>query len=142
MDIEKVPQDNISTFSNNAKAMYATDESGEYSVVRSSGWIVEEAVTKQALNEFDRLAMIAYELVERGEKSPLYYHMFAQRMDTATLAQSMGWFQWRVKRHFNPTVFSKLSEKVMKQYSEALGVSTCALSSLPDISTKPSNDTE
>jgi hypothetical protein len=54
MEAKKVPQDNISTYANNSKAVYATDENGEYSVIASTGWEVEEEVTKQALNEFER----------------------------------------------------------------------------------------
>lgn len=133
MDAKNVPQDHISTYANHSKAIYAKAESGEYKVVASTGWDVEEEVTKQALQEFQRQAAEAYHLVEKGEKSPLYYHMFAQRMDLMVLAQSMGWFQWRVKRHFSPRVFAKLSSAKLAQYSEALGISQQQLTSLPDL---------
>ncbi|GLR75077.1 hypothetical protein [Aliivibrio sifiae] len=136
MEATKVPQDNISTYANNAKAVYATDENGDYSVVASTGWEVEEEVTKQALNEFERQAQVAYDLVRTGEKSPLYYHMFAQRMDLIVLAQSVGWFQWRVKRHFSPKVFAKLSPAKLSAYSDALGVSVKKLTKLPNLSNK------
>ncbi|MBB1312593.1 MULTISPECIES: hypothetical protein [Aliivibrio] len=136
MDVSKVPQDNISTYANNSKAVYATDENGDYSVIASTGWEVEEEVTKQALNEFERQALEAYELVRQGEKSPLYYHMFAQRMDIIVLAQSVGWFQWRVKRHFSPSVFAKLSSAKLAIYSDALGVSVKQLALLPNLSNK------
>ncbi len=133
MDAKNVPQDDISTYANHSKAIYARDENGDYAVVASSGWNVEEEVTKQALNEYQRLALVAYQLVEKGEKSPLYYHMFAQRMDLMVLAQSVGWFQWRVKRHFTPSVFAKLSSAKLALYSDALGVSVQQLTSLPDL---------
>ncbi|GGB12780.1 hypothetical protein [Agarivorans gilvus] len=133
MDAKNVPQDQISTYANHSKAIYAKNDNGEYTVVASSGWDVEEEVTKQALNEFQRLALAAYQQVEKGEKSPLYYHMFAQRMDLMVLAQSMGWFQWRVKRHFIPRVFAKLSPAKLAQYSEALGISVQQLRTLPKL---------
>ncbi|MDD9174704.1 hypothetical protein ERW49_01420 [Aliivibrio finisterrensis] len=136
MEAKKVPQDNISTYANNAKAVYATDENGDYSVVASTGWEVEEEVTKQALNEFERQAQVAYNLVRTGEKSPLYYHMFAQRMDLMVLAQSVGWFQWRVKRHFSPKIFAKLSPVKLSAYSDALGISVKQLTKLPNLSNK------
>lgn len=133
MEANKVPQDQSSTYANNVKALYATSESGEYSVVTSSGWEAEELVTKQALNEFERLAQVAYELVEKGDKSPLYYHMYAQRMDIMVLAQSVGWFQWRIKRHMKPAIFAKLSTKKLNTYSEVLGISVEQLSRLPEL---------
>jgi len=119
MDIKNVPQDHISTYANNKKAIYATDEKGRYGVVASSGWDVEEEATKQALDELQRQADEAYAEVKEGKRSTLYYHMYAQRMDPIVLAQSTGMFQWRVKRHFKPAVFATLSEKLLVRYSEA-----------------------
>ncbi|WED27717.1 hypothetical protein L3V77_05625 [Vibrio sp. DW001] len=132
MDAKKVPQDQISTYASHSKAIYATDENGQYSVVASTGWDVEEEVTKQALSEFERLAIEAYLLVKKGEKSTLYYHMFAKRMDLMVLAQSVGWFQWRVKRHFTPKVFAKLSSAKLAKYSDVLGISVQELILLPN----------
>ncbi|MBU1641886.1 hypothetical protein KKE54_00880 [bacterium] len=131
MEIKKVPQDHISTYAENKKAVYATDDEGRYGVVASSGWHVEEEVTKQALNELERLAGEAYEAVKRDEKSPLFYHMYAQRMDLIVLAQSVGMFQWRVKHHFTPSVFAKLPDRVLARYSDALGITVDDLKLLP-----------
>ncbi len=132
MDIKNVPQDHISTYAGNKKAIYATNENGEYGVVASSGWEIEEEATKQALHELERQAEEAYSEVAKGRMSPLYYHMYAQRMDPIVLAQSVEMFQWRVKRHFKPAVFSKLSDAMLSRYSEALGVSVEDLKQLPD----------
>jgi len=131
MNINNVPQDKISTYSNNKKAMYALNEKGEYEIISSSGWDVEEEATIQALQELKRLAREAYEEVQRGEKSPLYYHMFEQRMELLVLSQAIGMFQWRVKRHFKPSVFKKLSSSMLEKYSEALGLSVTDLQKLP-----------
>jgi hypothetical protein len=131
MDIKNVPQDHISTYADNKKAIYATDEKGRYGVIASSGWDVEEAATKQALDELQRQADAAYAEVKEGKRSTLYYHMYAQRMDPVVLAQSVGMFQWRVKRHFKPAVFARVSEKVLARYSEALGVTVEDLKKLP-----------
>lgn len=131
MEIKNVPQDGISTYAGNKKAMYATNENGEYGVVASSGWEIEEEATKQALLELERQAAEAYDVVAQGQMSPLYYHMYAQRMDLIVLAQSVEMFQWRVRRHFKPAVFSKLSNAMLTRYSEALGVSIGDLKQLP-----------
>lgn len=131
MDIKQVPQDDISTYANNKKAIYATDENGEYQVVSSSGWEVEGEATLQALNALNTLAQDAYQAVSAGFKSPLYYHMYAQRMDVCVLAQSVGTFQWRVKRHLSPKIFNKLSDKWLNRYADALGLSVATLKTLP-----------
>jgi hypothetical protein len=133
MDVKNVPQDNISTYAKNKKAIYATDESGEYSVVASSGWDVEGEATLQALNALQEQAKLAYQEVMSGKKSPLYYHMYAQRMDLIVLAQSVGAFQWRVKRHFSAPIFNKLPDPWLTRYADALGLTVEAISILPEL---------
>lgn len=136
MDIKNVPQDDISTYAKNKKALYATGSDGQYEVVASSGWDVEGEATTQALTELQRQAESAYQAVLDGHKSTLYYHMYAQRMDLIVLAQSVGMFQWRVKRHFTPLVFAKLSSKLLSRYSDALGLSIEELQQLPKLKEK------
>lgn len=131
MDHNNVPQQNISTYSGNKKAIYATAKNGDYTIVASSGWTVEEAVTRQALQELERLADVAFQLVKSGKRSPLYFHMYNRRMDLQTLAQSSGLFQWRIKRHFRPALFKKLKPKMLARYGEALGLSTASLCRIP-----------
>lgn len=131
MNTEDVPQDNSKTYYGHKRLLYAQDKGGDYTTVTSSGWEAEEQATLNAVNEFERLAEEARMSVQRGESSPLFYHMYARRMDLPLLAQTSGLFQWQVKRHFKPTVFSKLSEKKLDRYSEVLGVSVDALKTLP-----------
>ena len=131
MNNSKVPQHNISTYADNKKAIYAIDENGVYTIVASSGWEVEEEATKQALGELERLANIAYDKVVSGEVSPLYFHMYDRRMDLQTLAQMTGLFKWRIKRHFKPMIFNKLSKKMLECYGDTLGISVEKLCTLP-----------
>ncbi len=130
MNNSKVPQHNISTYADNKKAIYAIDENGVYTIVASSGWEVEEEATKQALGELERLANIAYDKVVSGEVSPLYFHMYDRRMDLQTLAQMTGLFKWRIKRHFKPMIFNKLSKKMLECYGDTLGISVEKLCTL------------
>lgn len=126
-----VPQDKITTYGGNKKAMYATDDQGNYTLVASSGWEVEETATMQAVQELQRLTEEAHTQVQRGSKSPLFFHMYAQRMDPQVLAESTGIFKWRIKRHFRPKTFQKLSAAMLARYADALGISTDTLCSLP-----------
>lgn len=131
MEKDSVPQQNISTYSGNKKAIYATDENGEYAIIASSGWTVEEEVTRQALTELERLASEAHKEVQSAKRSTLYFHMYDRRMDLQTLAQSTGLFQWRIRRHFKPNIFKKLRPEILSRYGEALGLSTEALCTIP-----------
>ncbi len=121
MDIKSVPQDDSSTYANNKKAIYAKDENGEVKVVGSSGWEAEETVTKQALHDLEQSAKDAYCEVKKGLKSPLYYHMFAVRMDLQVLADSTGFFKWTIKRDFNPKRYKNINENRLAVYAEAMG---------------------
>jgi len=134
MESDRVPQDNISTLANHKKAIYATSGTGgAYGIVASSGWEVEEEVTRQALKELERLSHEAYLKVLSGEVSPLYFHMYDQRMDLQVLAQTTGIFKWRLKRHFNPQVFVNLSPKMLERHASALGLSVDELCRLPNV---------
>lgn len=132
MQQNRVPQDAITTYSGNKKAMYATDEQGNYTLIASSGWEVEEVATMQAVHELQRLAQVAHTQVLGGKKSPLFFHMYARRMDLQILAESVGIFKWRIKRHFNPKIFKNLSRTILDRYADALGISRETLLMLPE----------
>jgi len=131
MDIYSVPQDDSSTYANNKKAIYAKDSDGSVKVVGSSGWEAEEIVTKQALNDLQEMAHTAYCEVKKGDKSPLYYHMYAIRMDLQILSDATGFFKWSIQRDFKPSVFKKIKEKRLLIYAETMGKSIDELRLLP-----------
>jgi hypothetical protein len=131
MEDSKVPQHNISTYANNKKAIYATDATGKYTIVASSGWEVEEEATRQALVELERLAAVAYEKALSGKVSPLYYHMYDRRMELQTLSQASGMSKWRIKRHFRLKIFARLSTRMLARYADTLGISVKLLCTLP-----------
>jgi hypothetical protein len=129
---EQVPQEDNATFGGERKLVYATDDSGRYTSVTTSGWKVEEVVTSGAVEEFQRMENEARARVQRGEASPLEYHMYARRMDVVTLAQSTSLFAWRVRRHLQPRHFATLKPKLLQRYADALGLSVDELRRLPD----------
>ena len=133
MDINSVPQDDISTLANNKKAIYAKAEDGEIKAVASSGWEAEETATKLALENLELSAKEAYCEVKKGEKSPLYYYMFSQRMDLQILAETTGFFKWRISRDFKPEIFKKISDKRLSVYADALGKTIENLRVLEDV---------
>lgn len=44
-------------------------------------------------------------------------------MDIGVLSSYVGMWQWRVKRHFKPTIFAKLKETVLQKYAETFNIS-------------------
>jgi hypothetical protein len=127
----EVPQDNAHALGGKTKAIYATDETGNVKVTETSGWDIEEIVLDQALEELQRQTEDALTRVQNGETSPLEYYMYKQRMDLPMLAQATSQFQWRVRRHFKPNIFSRLSSKQLDLYAEVLDLSVEKLTELP-----------
>jgi hypothetical protein len=129
---DEVPQDRARAFEGQKKAVYAVDGEGRYSITGSSGWEAEEIVLDQAITYFARLASQALERVRCGTASPLEYHMYRQRMDLTLLAQSTGFFKWRVRRHLRPAVFARLNAKILERYTGALGLTIQQITQVPD----------
>lgn len=133
MKQDEVPQFETKAMNGEGKALYALDAAGNYTVVRSAGWEAEDIVLEQAIAECERLAADAFARAKRGETGALEYHMYKKRMDVVVLAQSTGYFQWRVKRHLKAGAFEKLSPDVQQRYSDALGMSARELNTLPAV---------
>ena len=133
MDINEIPQDDSKIFRGQKKVIYAT-QNGHYKTGTTTGWDTEAFVTEQAVEEFNQLTNEALDAVKRGEKSPLFYYMYRYRFDLQTLAQTTEFWQWQIKRHFKPQVFTRLSDKVLKMYAEAFGIKIMELKNKNDIS--------
>ncbi|MBK8891313.1 MAG: hypothetical protein IPN75_13620 [Dechloromonas sp.] len=118
----EVPQEGNATLGGHRKALYARGADGRLRIVQSVGWEVEEIVTRQAVEDLNRLAEEARQRVASGLTSALEYHMHKARMDVALLAQTTGLWQWRIRRHFRPAVFASLSPALRQRYAEAMGI--------------------
>jgi hypothetical protein len=127
MELDAVPQDNSHTYGGHRKLVYATDERGEYVGVQSTGWEAETIATDSALDLLQQQQAEAWQRAQRGETSALEYYMVYRRMDVALLSQTSGIFQWRIRRHFKPSVYSRLPDRLLQRYSEALGLDVATL---------------
>ena len=118
----EVPQEGNVTLGGHRKALYARGADGKLQMVKSAGWEVEEIVTRQAVDDLNRLAEDARQRVAAGLTSTLEYHMHKARMDVPLLAQTTGLWQWRIRRHFRPAVFAALSAVLRQRYANAMGL--------------------
>ncbi|NRT14251.1 hypothetical protein HNP99_000591 [Flavobacterium sp. 28A] len=123
MKKNEVPQDkgNLSNI-NMKELVYATDEKGNYTTALSTGWEPKTIALSNSIEEISERIAIAKELVDKNEASPIYYLMEVNRMDIAILASYVGMWQWRVKRHFKPSNFNKLNDKILQKYAATFNV--------------------
>jgi hypothetical protein len=123
----EVPQDQNVTLGGHKKAVYARGADGRIHLVETSGWEVEEIVTRQAVDECDRRIALVTTKVLEGSASPLHYWMLKARMDERLLAQMTGLWLWQVKRHLRPDIFPTLSARLLTRYANALCVDVVQL---------------
>ena len=129
MKTDEVPQDNSKTYYGHKRLLYAQTEQGHYTSVKSTGWEAEEQATLDAVNEYQRLADEARAEAHAGKVSALPYFMYLKRMDLPLLAQTSGYFQWQIKRHFKPSVYARLSDAKLQRYADVLDLTVEQLKS-------------
>lgn len=124
MKKDEVPQDKSNLESANFKELcYAVDENGEYTTVNSSGWDPKTIALNKAIEEINERVEDAKKRVINNETSPIEYYMELHKMDVQILASYVGIWKWRVKRHFKPKVFNKLSKKLLQKYADVFDIS-------------------
>ncbi|EMQ96095.1 hypothetical protein D778_01985 [Xanthomarina gelatinilytica] len=124
MKKDEVPQDKSNLESANFKELcYAVDENGEYTTVNSSGWDPKTIALNKAIEEIKLRVEDAKQRVLNHQTSPIEYYMEYHKMDLPILASYVGMWKWRVKRHFKPQVFQKLSDKTLQKYADVFEIS-------------------
>lgn len=124
MEKDQVPQDQSNLTKNNVKELlYATDENGNYTTTLSTGWEPKTIALSNSIDEINERIADARQQVLNGEVSPIVYFMEVNKMDLNILSSYVGFWKWRVKRHFKPSVFAKLNDKILKKYADTFGVS-------------------
>ena len=124
MKKEEVPQDESNLASANIKDMvYALDENGEYVTELSTGWEPKTIALDNAIQEIEERVDDAKKRVLQNKASPIEYYMELHKMDLPILASYVGLWRWRVKRHFKPSVFKKLNNKILQKYADVFEIS-------------------
>ncbi|MBU0729370.1 MAG: hypothetical protein KKE17_11730 [Proteobacteria bacterium] len=113
---EEVPQD-TGIAEGLKEVCYAVDENGRYVLVPSAGWEPKNVTNAQAWEIIADQLRDVISRVRGGELSPLAYHMTKNLMDMGLLANYVGMFKWRVKRHMRPSIFRKLKPPMLARYA-------------------------
>lgn len=128
MEKENVPQHDSNLSKKDLKELvYATDENGNYTTELSTGWEPKAIALSNSIDEINERAQEAKRKVELGEVSPICYYMEINKMDIGILSGYVEMWKWRVKRHFKPSNFEKLSTKILQKYADTFGISIAEL---------------
>lgn len=131
MKKKEVPQDKSNLESANFRELcYAVDENGEYTTENSTGWEPKTVALNNAIDDINERIEDTKNRVNKGETSPIEYYMEFHKMDVGILASYVGFWQWKVKRHFKPSVFKKLSDKTLQKYADVFEISVEELKSM------------
>lgn len=123
MKKDEVPQDEGFLKEEHGRELnYAVDENGKYTTALSSGWDAKTIALNNALARIEERIADAKQRVLEDKTSPIEYFMELSRMDIPLLSSYMGIWQWRIKRHFKPSVFRRLSEKTLKKYADVFEI--------------------
>lgn len=121
---EEVPQDKSNLASANFRELcYAVDDNGEYTTANSTGWDPKTIALDNAIKEIEERVEDAKKRVFENKTSPIEYYMELHKMDIGILASYVGFWQWRVKRHFKPAVFKKLNTSTLQKYAAVFEIS-------------------
>lgn len=124
MKKNEIPQDKSNLESANFKELcYAVDENGEYTTAHSTGWDPKTIALNQAIEDINERTENAKQRVLNNTTSSIEYYMELHKMDLPILASYVGFWKWRVKRHFNPKIFNKLSQNTLQKYADVFDIS-------------------
>ena len=101
--------------------LFVEKEDETYAPVQSGSYITENFLD-DFLQKKENLAKQLKEELNKGNISPVYYYMVLQDMGPGDLAKRVGISQRKLKKHFRPEVFAKLSEKMLGKYEVVFGV--------------------
>ncbi len=123
MKKKEIPQDeSFFTEEHGKELYYAVDEEGNYTTGLSSGWEAKTIALNNALEAIEERIADAKKRVLENKTSPIEYYMEVCKMEPPVLASYVGMWLWRVKRHFKPAVFKKLSQKTLEKYATAFDI--------------------
>lgn len=124
MKTDQIPQDDSSLSKKDLKELcYAVDENGNYTTALSSGWEPKSVALNGSMQLIQQRVQNARQMVANGQASPIVYFMEKNKMDLSILSSYVGMWKWRVKRHFKPSVFAKLNDKILKKYAAVFDIS-------------------
>lgn len=122
MKKDELPQDKSALSGYTRELHYVKGNNGKFITGLSSGWEVKASALENAWGNVHEQLDEAKKLVRQGDKSPLYFLMKKNLMDLSILRSYTGYRKFRLRRHFKPSVYEKLSDKTLLKYAEAFSM--------------------
>jgi len=132
MKKEEVPQQPPEEFDLSPMGFYVTNDKGGYDVVPSAGWEAGNEGISDTLHSLAAKAAGVRKAVEAGKASPLAYHLAIRQFSPKLVAEYLGMWTFRVKRHLKPAVFDRLPRETLERYASFFNMTVEELRSLPD----------
>ncbi len=130
MKKEDTPQDKSALENISHEVCYVKNEDGSYESVLSTGWDVKTDALENAWDEIHERIENARIAVQQRRKSPLYYHMEKNLMDLTLLSSYVKFSKLRVWWHLHPSVYEKLSPKILQRYAKVFNIAQDELNTL------------
>ena len=132
MKVTEVPQDlKYYKDSDVRDVNYAIDENGVYKAVISDGWEAKNDALEIAWEDVYEQCSKILNRIKNGETSTLEYYATKNLMSVDLLSSYTGFSKRTIKKHYKPSVFSKLDEKTLSIYADALRITIEELKSIP-----------
>ncbi|MCK5857636.1 MAG: hypothetical protein KAG64_09100 [Bacteroidales bacterium] len=123
MKLSEVPKDDANVLEGKTSFIqYAVDNNGNYVQEKSPGFHPQNIALENAWEDVNEQISEALELVIQNKKSPIYYFMHREIMDTKLLAEYIDLWAWKVKRHLKPSVFKTLNQEQLEKYAKVFGL--------------------
>jgi|WetSurMetagenome_2_1015567.scaffolds.fasta_scaffold56538_4 hypothetical protein len=122
MKKEDIPQDKSHLESMTPELYYVKNSNGSYDTALSTGWKVKNEALDDAWEMVHERVEIARNAVENGLKSPIYYHMVKNLMTLSILSSYVNIARIRVWMHMRPSVYKKLSARILFRYAKVFNI--------------------
>ncbi|MFZ4520451.1 MAG: hypothetical protein ACOYNC_02025 [Bacteroidales bacterium] len=101
---------------------YSYQDGGKFEKTVGFHGEADRLILQQAWDLFKERIEDARQKVISGKVSPVVYYMEKNLLDPMNLSMMAGISLWRVKWHFKPGVFKRLSEKTLRKYATAFNI--------------------
>lgn len=109
---------------------YSYEEGGKFETTVGFHGEADRLILQQAWDLFNERITEAKNKVLVGKASPVVYYMEKNLLDPMNLSMMAGISVWRVKLHFKPSFFRRLSAATMKKYADAFNITVDQLKNI------------
>lgn len=107
--------------------LYSYNENGNFEKTVGYHGEPDRVILQQAWDLFNERIEDARQKVLAGKASPVVYYMEKILADPMGLSMMAGIPIWKVKLHFKPWFFNRLSDKTLGKYAEAFNITVAQL---------------